>query len=104
MRLGTGRLVGEAEGIPIGNIYESHLDDYEFWSDRIRLFCERGMDDGSPPICLEFDSHLFANRKRQLMTRDRNTGLLVVCRNVVVERDSTYNGPRPVVYSIPSDE
>jgi len=103
MRIGTGRLEGSGEGIPIGNIYESCEDEYEYWSERIMAFSKQGLDAGSSPICLEFDSHLFANRKRQLLTRDRNTGILVACRSVVVERDPTYNGSRPSVHVIPSD-
>ena len=45
------------------------------------------------PVCLEFNSNLFGNRKGE-DRRDRNTGILVVCRRVVV-KDYEYRGPRP---------
>ena len=104
MRVGTGRLEWRDNGIPLDNIYESCEEEYDYWSERIAAFTKQGLDKGSLPTCLEFDSHLFANRKRQLLTRDRNTGLFVACRSVAVELDSTYNGPRPSVHAIPSDE
>jgi len=104
MRIGTGRLEWRENGIPLDNIYESREDEYDYWSERIAAFSKQGLDTGGLPTCLEFHSHLFANRKRQLLTRDRNTGLFVACRSVVVELDSSYNGPRPFVHAIPSGE
>ena len=104
MRTGTGLLEIQEDGLPLGNIYESQLAEYDYWAERIEAFSIQGLDEGDPPICVEFDSHLFANRQRQLLTRNCNTGLLVACRNVTVEIDHSYNGPRPFVHSIPSGE
>lgn len=104
MRIGTNRLEGVTDGIPLDDIYVTHGEDFQYWSERIAAFGEQGFDSGDPPICIEFTSHLFANRQRKLLTRDRNTGLLVVCRSVNVEEDRSYKGPRPSPHAIPSDD
>ncbi len=104
MRIGTGKLEGVSHGIPLDGIYLTYGEEFEYWSERIAGFAEQGYDSGGPPVCIEFDSHLFANRKRQLLTSDRNIGLLVVCRNVKIEEYHSYGGPRPTAHIIPSDE
>jgi hypothetical protein len=103
MRTGTGRLQIDEGGLPLGSIYLTYEDEYRYWRDKIQAYAEQGYDSKADPICIEFDSHLFANRKRQ-DRRDKNTGLLVVCRDVAVEEDYSYSGPRPTAYRIPSDD
>lgn len=104
MRTGTGRLEGIRDGIPLDDILVTYGSDFDYWSERISAFAEQGIDKGAPPLCIDFASHLFANRQRQLLTRDRSAGLLVVCRCVNIEIDHTYKGPTPTVYRIPSNE
>ncbi|PQO45639.1 hypothetical protein [Blastopirellula marina] len=100
---GTGRLGGAEIGIPLDDICITHEEEFEYWSDRVAAYREQGYDSGEPPICIEFSSHLFANRKRQFMTRNRNTGLLVVCRSVYVEEDPTYPWPIPTPVSLQNE-
>ncbi len=104
MRTGAGPFYPSGNGIPLGDIYVSFGEEHQYWSERIAAFAEQGYDTGDSPICLEFDSHLFANRKRQMLNRDRNIGMLVVCRSVTVEEDFTHDGPTPFPHRIPSDE
>ncbi len=103
LRIGTGPLLLERDGLPLDNIYVTFEEEHEYWVQRIGEFSEQGFDSGLTPICIEFCSPLFANRKRQFLKRDRNTGILVVCRDVIVQPDQSYEGPRPVPYTIPSD-
>jgi hypothetical protein len=100
LRSGTGSLIDAADGIPLGNIFRTYEDEHDYWSARIKAFANKGLDGGEDPICLEFDSHLFANRQRQVLNRDRNTGILVVCRHVHVEHDRNYDGPTPAPHKI----
>jgi len=104
LRTGTGRLGPPGDGIPLGDIYITYGDEYQYWRDRIQAFAKQGFDDGREPICLEFDSHLFANRKHDFLTRSRDTGLLVVSRRVRVEIERGYDGPMPFPHNIPADE
>jgi hypothetical protein len=104
MRTGTGPFNLSGNGIPLCNIYISSGEEHQYWSERIAAFAEQGYDTGDSPVCLEFDSHLFANRKRQMLSRDRYIGMLVVCRSVTVEEDFTYDGPMPFPCRIPIDE
>lgn len=97
MRTGVGRFEG-TDGIPLQDIYVTREDDFEYWSDRIAAFAKDGEDSGEPPICIEFNSHLLANRRRNIMTRDRDTGLLVVCRSVTVEEDFRYDVTRRIIH------
>lgn len=103
-RTGTGTLEDPGEGIPLLNIYTSTGEDFDYWTERIAIFRKEGFDSGSPPICLEFASHLFTNRKGQDLVRDRSTGILVVCRKVTIEEDYRYDGPRPFPYRIPASD
>jgi hypothetical protein len=102
LRTGTGPLTPKGTGIPLDNIYLTYEDAYEYWMRRIRAFTEQGYDSGEEVICLEFNSHLFANRKRDVMTRDKDTGVLVACRKIRVNADPKYQGPRPTPYNIPA--
>jgi hypothetical protein len=102
LRTGTGPLIHKGNGIPLDNIYLTYEDDYDYWMQRIKAFSEQGYDSGDEVICLEFNSHLLANRKHDIMTRDKDTGILVVCRKVSVNKDPEYKGPRPTPYNIPA--
>jgi len=102
MRTGTGKLQGA--GIPLDDIYLTKEEEYSYWSERIGAYREQGFDDGKEPICLEFSSPLFANRKREILSRNKNVGLFVACRYYSVEEDYSYDGPTPESYSIPSDK
>lgn len=104
MRTGIGRLEGASDGIPIANIYRTYGSDYDYWSGRVAAFAKQGCDVGEPPICIEFDSHLFANRRREMLRRNRDTGMLVVCRRFVIEPDYKYSGPWPSPVRIPSSD
>jgi hypothetical protein len=101
MRTGTRRLEVDESGLPLGNIYLTYEEEYEYWRDKIAAYADQGHDTKRDPYCIEFDSHLFANRKRNTR-RDRNMGMLVVCREVTVTRDDSYTGVRPNAYRIPS--
>lgn len=103
-RTGTGTLENSGNGIPLLDIYSSKGEDFEYWSNRIACMKKKGFDSGSPPICLEFESHLFANRKGQDLVRDRSTGILVVCRRLTIEEDYQYDGPQPFPYRIPASD
>ncbi len=103
MRTGTGRLGTDETGIPLGNIYVTYEEEFTYWMHKIRAFVDQGYDVQEEPVCLEFDSPLFGNRKRETR-RDKNSGILVVCRKVIVKEDYSYAGPRPTPYLIPSDE
>lgn len=93
MRTGVAELDWRDNGILISNIYKNHGEHYDYWMQRITAFKEQGLDSGDPPICLEFNSHLFANRKKQMLTRDRDTGLFLVCRTVTVEIEEGWKYP-----------
>ena len=93
MRTGVNELEWRNDGILISNIYQVFGEPYDYWMQRIAAFREQSLDLGDPPICLEFDSHLFANRKKHILSRDRDTGLLVVCRSVSVEVDDEWKHP-----------
>jgi hypothetical protein len=103
LRIGVGRLHFDA-GILLDNVFTSQAEECDYWTKRINAFAEKGYDDGSPPVCLELCSHLFANRHYEILTRDRNVGILVVCRSVVVVVDEKYAGPRPTPERIPSSD
>ena len=49
MRIGTGKLEGVAEGIPLDNVYTTSGREFEYWSERIAAFTEQGYDAGDPP-------------------------------------------------------
>lgn len=104
VRTGTGVLSGMESGIPLDDIYLSQSEEHDYWVNQIAANKLQGYDGGSPPMCLEFASHLFANRRRQLMTRDRNIGMLVVCRDVHVVKDERYSGPYPFPHKIPTGD
>jgi hypothetical protein len=104
LRTGTGRLGPPGDGIPLANIYVTYGDAYRYWCERIQAFAEQGFDDGTDPICLEFESHLFAYRKHAPLRWDKDTGVLVVCRRVRVEIDRGYGGPMPSPHNIPAGE
>jgi hypothetical protein len=104
IRTGTGALIPEGAPIPLSNLYITRGDDYTFWSQRVSQFSKSGLDDGTAPICIEFDSHLFLNRHRKLEERVKNTGLLIVCRVLDVKEEDEYSGPRPMAHRIPSSE
>jgi len=104
LRTGTGLLGGGFEELLLSNIYVTYDEEYQYWVERIEAHESQGLDSGEPPVCIELAAHIFANRKRQYLTRDRQTGLLVVCRNVDVEPVLGYAGPRPVAHNIPSTD
>lgn len=101
-RIGVGRLEGLHDGIPLDGIFIDSVRDRDHWHKRVKAFAKQGYDSGVDPICLEFVSHLFANRNREPLVRNRNTGLLVVCRQMQVSEDYDFDGPWPDVFRIPS--
>ena len=103
LRVGTWP-VALRNGAPLLGIYLSYGEEYDYWLERVKTFEEEGIDDGSKPICLEFDSPFLSNRKREPFVADRNSGLLVVCRQVTVEEDRNFNGPTGVPIRIPSTD
>lgn len=103
-RIGVGRLEGLQDGIPLDGIFTASVQDRDYWSDRVKIFAKKGYDSGEAPICLEFVSHLFANRNREHFVRNKNTGLLVVGRQLQVYEDHDFDGPFPDVFRIPSAE
>jgi hypothetical protein len=104
LRTGTRHLDGAADGIPLDNIYLTFAEEYEYWMERIQAFTQQGLDCGQPPFCVEIDSHLFANRKRNILQRDCNVGWLIVCRKLTVEYDHQYAGPYPKIHAIPASD
>lgn len=79
-------------------------DDFRYWSDRIRLLAAHNGGDEAAPICLVFDSHIFAGRRHDTRLTTRDVGMLVVCRDFEIERDASYDGPRPFPHNIPSSD
>lgn len=104
LRIGTNPLGPAGVGLPLDAIYLSYGEEYNYWCERIAAFARQGLDSGELPICIEFDSHLFANRKRELTISDKNIGMLVVCRSFEIEVNYSYQGPQPAPYNIPSSE
>jgi hypothetical protein len=104
IRTGIGRLEGEGEGIPLDNIYRTYEEEFSRWKQKMELFSDEFPElllDERNPVCLEFSSHLFGNRKWERRA-DRNTGVLVVCRRVSVQEEYQYSGPQPYPHRIPS--
>lgn len=103
IRIGVGALE-RAGGLPLFGVYETFGEVREYWAERISAFKDQGLDEGGMLHCIEFDSPLFGNRNRDLLTRNKNVGLLVACREVSLDIDYSYTGPMPEVYTIPGSE
>ena len=99
LRTGVGRLGNGATGIPLNDIYVTYEEEFAYWTDRIQ---DQGYCSEEGCVCVEFASPLLANRRRRPMVRDRNMGMLVVCRNVAVKEEHAYRGSMPQPYRIPS--
>ena len=104
MRVGTRRLITDENGIPLQGIYYSYGDEYSYWEERFNTYADLGEDTGQPPVCLQFESHILANRKRESFIDHKNTGMLVVCRQASVRLDPDYRGSTPYPTRIPSND
>jgi hypothetical protein len=103
VRAGVDDLRCNQGGLPLFDIYLTRADEYKYWDKRLHAFDSSRISKYSPPFCIEFNSPALSNRRYKIFTRDKNVGLLVVCRKFSIKVNRAYHGPRPSPVRIPSD-